>query len=351
MGADHAMALEVVTADGRFVTASSTSNSDLYWALRGGGGSTFGIVTSVIVRVHPQMPFTVSKFSFGTGGPANVSKEAFWQGLRAYLEQFIPFTDAGTYSYFWVFSNATSGSYSLEMTPFFAPNHTIESFNKLTKPLFDRWAALGIPVKPVTQQFDSFLPAFEVSWGRQSGSEDRVGTNVVLPGNRLFPRASWETKFDAIFNTLKKTSEAGRRWGGYHQAPRNRANVDNAVSSAFRNAVAFFISAAALPPNATPEQVKGTSTELTDRVLGPWREVVPDSEGGGAYLNEADVMEPNWKSSFYGDDKYPRLLKIKQKWDPEGVFYAYTGVGSEEWKVRDGEQGLQTQNGRLCRVS
>lgn len=50
MGADQALAFEVVTADGKFMTASETSNPDLYWALQGGGGSTYGIVTSVIVR-------------------------------------------------------------------------------------------------------------------------------------------------------------------------------------------------------------------------------------------------------------------------------------------------------------
>lgn len=60
-------------------------------------------------------------------------------------------------------------------------------------------------------------------------------------------------------------------------------------------------------------------------------------------------MEPNWQDDFYGSN-YPKLLKIKAKYDPHDVFYAFTGVGSEAWEVRDGEQGLQTQNGRLCRV-
>lgn len=38
MGADHVLEIEVVTGDGRFVTASSSQNSDLFWAIRGGGG-------------------------------------------------------------------------------------------------------------------------------------------------------------------------------------------------------------------------------------------------------------------------------------------------------------------------
>lgn len=83
--------------------------------------------------------------------------------------------------------------------------------------------------------------------------------------------------------------------------------------------------------------------------LQPWRDITPASEGGGSYLNEASIMEPKWQEDFYGD-KYQRLLEIKEKYDARGLFYATTAVGSEEWEVRDGYQGVQTQNGRLCRV-
>jgi FAD/FMN-containing dehydrogenase len=44
MAADQLLNLEVVTADGRFVTANAKENADLFWALRGGGGSTYGYV-------------------------------------------------------------------------------------------------------------------------------------------------------------------------------------------------------------------------------------------------------------------------------------------------------------------
>jgi FAD/FMN-containing dehydrogenase len=39
LGADQVLSLELVTADGRFVTADPNTNTDLFWALRGGGGS------------------------------------------------------------------------------------------------------------------------------------------------------------------------------------------------------------------------------------------------------------------------------------------------------------------------
>lgn len=58
-------------------------------------------------------------------------------------------------------------------------------------------------------------------------------------------------------------------------------------------------------------------------------------------------MEPDWRKSFYGG-YYEKLSEIKKKWDPKDVFHATTAVGSERRKVRDGNQGVQTQNGRLC---
>ena len=345
MAADSIVALEVVTADGRFVTATEDCNPELYWAMRGGGGSTYGVVTSVVARAHPKMPVTTSKFNFSTSD--TVSDETFWKGIRAYFEHFIRFTDAHTYSYFWIYPNFNNASYHMEMMPFIAPNYTVESFNELVKPWFDQLKELGIPFEPVTQYFDSYYPAFNAHFGNE-----QVGDYTSRPGNRLFPRRNFEdpAKFNATFEVLKKHSERGRVFGGYHQGPMNRLNVDNAVNPAWREVAAYLIAAARAPPNATAAEMQNATNMVTDEIIQLWKDVAPDDEGGGSYMNEANVMEHGWQTSFYGIEHYPKLLAIKRKYDPTDLFYATTAVGSEYWEVRDGDRGVQTQDGRLCRV-
>jgi hypothetical protein len=60
-----------------------------------------------------------------------------------------------------------------------------------------------------------------------------------------------------------------------------------------------------------------------------------------AYLNEADFNRPNWQQAFYGTN-YPRLVSIKKKYDPNGIFWGPTAVGNEVWGP--------AADGRLCKT-
>ncbi|KJZ77716.1 hypothetical protein HIM_02893 [Hirsutella minnesotensis 3608] len=347
-GADHVLAIRVVTADGRFITATEETNSELFWALRGGGGSTFGVTTSVVVRLHPKLQTTTSRISFKTSD--NVSSAMFWQGVRAYFESFERMTSAGIYAFTNIRRNSSfyeGASYSLGIEPIMAPNSSISRLNTVMKPFFDKLKLLGIQYEHKPRQFDSFYPAWTDAW---PASQLEVGEPAILEGSRFFPRNVWNNAagFEKSFQAIKKTSEDGYDITAFAMSPKNPFNVRNAVNPALRNTLGFFTTGILLPNDATVEQTRRTQRHLMNDVLQPWRDAAPASKLGGSYLNEGSVSEPNWQQDFFGSS-YPQLLRIKRQWDPSDVFYATAGVGSERWEVRTEEQGIQTQNGPLCR--
>ncbi|KAF1961412.1 FAD binding domain-containing protein [Byssothecium circinans] len=351
MAADSMLAYRVVTADGRFVTASETSHPDLFWALRGGGGGTYGVVTSAVVKAHPDRPTVHATFVLGnkTDGSQTVSTEKFYELFAWFWKQFPTYTDAGTYSFFRI-SNI-SGEMSLSMRSWFAPSHTKESFASLSQPFFNKVEELGIPYQSALNitYFDHYFDAYWAAWGEIAWP---LGLSTSLPGNRLIPRSNWENeaKLDATWKQVRTHLEHGRRMVAYFQAPQNRQNVDNGVASAWRHTQAFVITgSSSFAENASVAEIAAANKELQEVNLQPWRDLAPASEGGGSYLNEGSVDEPNWKEDCYGEP-YAKLLMVKKIYDPTSLFYATTAVGSDEWEVRDQEVGYTTQNGKLCRV-
>lgn len=74
-------------------------------------------------------------------------------------------------------------------------------------------------------------------------------------------------------------------------------------------------------------------TSVKDRMRDVWVPLLSSMTGEsdpGAYSNEADVREPDFKTTFFGTN-YSRLKKIKDAYDPAGLFIVGAGVGSDEW--------------------
>ncbi|KAB5532765.1 FAD binding domain-containing protein [Coniochaeta sp. 2T2.1] len=343
MGADQALSFEVVTADGRFVTANANTNSDLYWALRGGGGSTYGVVTSVVVKAFPKIPVAITSFALMTGPTVNA--DAWWAGIRAWFESFPTYTDAGMYSY-WSIIPLGGGQFLLNMAPWFAPNMNAAQLKTAMTPWLTKLAALGIDLQPNIQQFDNYYDAWKAGFPLESW-----GTPNIRQASRLFPRGNFQdaTKFNATFNAFRTVVEDGAFIVGVNVAGKPKVGTvpDNGVNPAWRETVFHAIMATIWDPSSTPAQIQAAGDKMSFDWAAKWRAVSP---GAGAYLSEADYIEPNFQQSFWGT-KYAKLLQIKQKYDPLGVFYAHQTVGSENWKMSENIYGnLPSQNSKLCRV-
>ena len=65
------------------------------------------------------------------------------------------------------------------------------------------------------------------------------------------------------------------------------------------------------------------------RAMAELRKVVPEA---AAYVSESNFFEEQWQRAFWGEN-YARLLQVKAKYDPGGLFFAHHGVGSESWSA------------------
>jgi FAD binding domain len=66
LGVDQFLEFKVVTSDGQYRVANKVSNPDLFWALRGGGGGTFGVVTEATIKAYPHEPITAYSWWMNT---------------------------------------------------------------------------------------------------------------------------------------------------------------------------------------------------------------------------------------------------------------------------------------------
>jgi FAD/FMN-containing dehydrogenase len=110
--------------------------------------------------------------------------------------------------------------------------------------------------------------------------------------------------------------------------------MNPAVCDAFALVIAAYGQGPAYPGISGHEpEVKGAHAAVAQLKSGmnALRAVTGET---GSYVNETNYFQKDWQQAFWGGN-YPRLLQIKQKYDPNGLFFVHNGVGSEGWS-RDG---------------
>lgn len=134
LAVDQVLEWEVVTATGELLTATPEQNSELYWALSGGGGGTYGVVLSMTAKLHRNMPTAGATLSF------TEPSESFWDILHVLLRNIPGIQSAGGTILWQVFPGNT-----FFMPQGFLPNATAEEFSELLAPILQALDQSGIP--------------------------------------------------------------------------------------------------------------------------------------------------------------------------------------------------------------
>ena len=150
VGVDNVLEITIVTADGDHVVANRYRNEDLFWALRGGGGGTWGVVTSVTYKTHPYTPLSSALLL------ANSTNTKSTQNILAEIIRLTPsLVDQGYGGYCLI----SAGQIQLF---FLSPNITDEEIRAKFLPFFEFAASQpGLSVESSTAVYQDFWTWYE----------------------------------------------------------------------------------------------------------------------------------------------------------------------------------------------
>lgn len=312
------------------MTASAHQNSDLFFALRGGGGGTWGVVVSVTVKAYPDYPVTFTLTDFTLPNP---DKE-FWAGVETFHKYLVPFNDKGGTGYYYITpinpvpgpGNAATFVLQMWFVNQTDPSITTALFQPLLADLQNSTGAT-----PIFQVFQ--FPTMSSMYGTILAGTDPSGLLVQL-GSRLVSRNFANSPgAPAIIASALSTIKVGPAdyiegnvvAGGQVSA---NANINSAVNPAWRETVVHLLFTRQWATTTTVAQQAVIKANITDGGVPILKAFEPGQMG--AYLNEADANEPSFQQSFWGSN-YAKLFAIKLARDPTGVFISRKGVGSEIW--------------------
>jgi len=343
---------EIVTADGEVRTVNEFSEPDLFFAVRGGGGGTFGIVSRVTLLTHP-IPSTVG---IVTGSITANSDDAY----REMIERFAEFYPVGLDNWHWGESVALGPDNELGFRLTFLDLPEAEGravieqfagqfrgrpddyavdlqfqlleFQNLWNP--DYWDEANPDF--ITRDPRPEAPEYQYWW---SGNQGELGAFWSGYQSRwistdLLRRDPGQIA-DAFFQASRLQSfvfQINKGLSGEHPEARVR-DEQTALHPGCFEAAALVIMASSQQykypgvsgrePNVKEARDTG---DAINRAMGFIKDVTP---GAGTYSTESDFFLEDWQQNQWGSN-YPRLLSIKNRYDPANFFRVHHGVGSEQ---------------------
>lgn len=349
LGTDQVLEMTVVLASGQVVRANACQNSDLFTALRGGGGGTYGIVISTTIKAYPTAPILQNSLQII---PLTTNLSSLVDVVSIILTNYPAVSDAGFSGY--------GGVGQAE----------------LISPLID---ANGVYVHSLGKKLPSNYSAASVEQGKFAFNEALLKKLLPYNGSSVFVHSGWKTfpDFASYYSEDAKPASVGTSDISMisrlfdKDALHNTSSINTMLRTVFSK------------PNSTIVDMDGLVFELMlvggGRVLHAephtsvnpaWRksyllaELISGWQGGtdsktvkqikedatfrkaaalkaatpgmGTYLNEADRYDTTWKEDYFGES-YSWLRAVKRKYDPQNFFYCWHCVGSEDWVENAGE--------------
>ncbi len=358
---------EVVTADGIARIANASTNPDLFWGLKGGGGGSLGVVTRVTLRTRELPAFFGAVVGKITAKSDTAFRELIARAMSFYADRLfnphwgeqMKFGPGNKLEIAMVFNGLNQHEAENGWKPFLewlgASKHdftVVSPLRTVAVPARMFWNAAFLKTFAkdvvVTDDRPNARPG-NFFW---AGDRYQVGQVLYAYRSAWLPASLLEEKarprlVEALFRSTRHWSMDLHFNKGLAGAPAEEiaAARDTAINPAALDAFALAISgglgAPAFPGIKGHEPNREAARRAAGAVAKSMDELLQVVNDPGSYVSESDFFESQWQRSHWGAN-YPRLAAVKKKYDPDGLFFVHHGVGSEEWSA-DGFTRLATR--------
>lgn len=326
---DQAVEFDVVTADGVLRTVNACQDPDLFWAMRGGGGGTYAVMINYKFKVHPSVTFNTYSFLANvTNAPKDLTQSWVYRAILNAFVEHQPKWSAANMSGYNFFTHNT-----IETHLVMPSNQPLSTMIDLTS----EWANFltSLPGLSITKHAYENFQTYKL-WATDSDYRGIINRNApggmaVVESGRLIPRSLFQgiDNQTALADAMLRGLAAGSAVPGfmmqvYATTPANTPDEAHETSAhpAWREAL-WTLDYVGGYFEGTPKDKVDKLWKASRNAIAFVKELTP---GGGCYLNEADYGEEQWEDTFFGEN-YPRLLEIKNKWDPNSLFNCWKCVG------------------------
>lgn len=312
LGIDRVLQFKIVTPDGVLRTANACQNQDLFWALRGGGGGTYGVVLESTSKVEPALSLVFASISLPTG----TTDTALF--TRLMMDNAIRLSQEG-------WGGPSGLSFMAMVNPFL----DLDKAKKSMAPISDYVTARGGTV--TIEQHPNFYSIYK-KYVASTGDEELATTSLTT--NRLIPTTLLQTESGkaTILEHLDRLTAAGFSPTLFATTPAyyNYTLGSTSATPAWRDSTWMITTATSWGWNSTVIEKKTTVKKLKDITSG-LQALAPSS---GSYVSEADPWTVDWRQSWWGEN-YAKLLELKKKYDPHGLLNCWRCVGWDEALAKD----------------
>ncbi|HUQ54783.1 FAD-binding oxidoreductase [Lentzea sp.] len=322
---DHVVSVDLVTADGQAVRASADENADLFWALRGGGGGNFGIVTGFEVRpvsVPSMTNFTLSWSwehaldllerwqHWSSAGSRPLSSE-----IGALLVDAAPGAEPAVFMHgAYLGSQAEADAALDELCQVAAPQLRLVGELPYEQAMYQLYRVEGMSPRQRRRAGDN--P--EAALPRQPFQRER---------HRLFTEPMGRHSLGEALEVFEQNRRAGQFRYFALMSLGGAANDVSSTETAYVHRDAQFLGKFALGGQNPDFDYDEEYVRAAEEWVGAGFSVLDPLSNGHSYVNYPDPALRDWQWSYYGEN-HARLAEVKKAWDPAGLFSFPQGVSA-----------------------